>query len=770
MARALAFLLMAVASALFVARTIDVRTAITDFLPRDEQTSLLELARELAVAPQSRVVVFTLAVPDEARRDEAVRAFAARLRASGVFAWVRSGLSETDQSALYELFFPARFGLLDMPEGTGPVPDAFLDGRIEAMRERLGGPLSVVERRLAPEDPLGGFADLITRQARGRGKLQLVGDQLVSEDGRYTVLFAATRASPFDAAEQSKVERAVADARTAARALVGDVALEWSGVNRYALASERSVRADIERISTLSVVGIFLLYFLVFRSLRESFLVLLPIGFGCLVATAVCQLAFGFVHGLALAFGSAIIGVAEDYSTHYLTHRAAEPAEQDNEQLMQRLWPGMLIGGVTTIIGIAMLFLSGFPGLQQMAVFGAVGVFGALAATRYLLPPLARRGPRAGYAASRRFNEWVMRGLSARPGRVFYLLFPPLALAVIGLPQLRFDDRVASLKTPVPEIEEVDRRISARLGRGAPGRVVIAVGATDDEALARAEAARGRLEEARRAGELGNYRSVADLLPSAAVQTARVRRLQDDPTLIPRVRAALARHGFVPAAFAPFEAALSAPPAPITAEALRKSALADLIAPFRAPLAHGVAYLTPIEDGRHDLTDRLRGLEGVYYLDQEALFSAAYGRFRTRTISLLAVGLLLVLAVLFARYRSMRVSALGMLPALLGTAAALSVEALRGVPASMMHVIGALLVLSMGVDFGIYALESRGSIAERATTLAGMLLAALTTVLSFGLLGLSENPALAAIGATVGFGMVFTVFASPLVFALTRSE
>src|SRR5690606_33198911 len=123
--------------------------------------------------------------------------------------------------------------------------------------------------------------------------------------------------SPFDGARQREVEEAVSRALSAAKQREPSLTLEWSGVSRFASAGERSVRSDIERISTLSVLGIFLLYFAVFRSPREPLLVLLPIGFGCLLATALCQLVFGFVHGLALAFGSSIIGVAEDYSTHY---------------------------------------------------------------------------------------------------------------------------------------------------------------------------------------------------------------------------------------------------------------------------------------------------------------------------------------------------------------------------------------------------------------------------------------------------------------------
>jgi predicted exporter len=76
----------------------------------------------------------------------------------------------------------------------------------------------------------------------------------------------------------------------------------------------------------------------------------------------------------------------------------------------------------------------------------------------------------------------------------------------------------------------------------------------------------------------------------------------------------------------------------------------------------------------------------------------------------------------------------------------------------------------MGVDYGIYMLESRDDAEEGVVTLGSVLLAALTTVLSFGLLGLSENPALAGIGMTVSLGLVFSVLMSPVVLVWTQSK
>jgi predicted exporter len=761
--RTLAFAALAAVCAAYVAWRVELRTSITDFLPAD-QHGAIELARELSSAPQARVVVFTIGAREGSVHRRAAAEFADALRASGSFEWVRSGISEDDEQGLYQLAFPARLGLLPMPGQAGPIPDAFLAERIAAMRARLAGPLGMLERRLAPDDPLGAFASVIEAQAAGRGRLSMVDRQLVTDDGAWSVLFAATRGSAFDARAQAQVEARVNAAFAPLARRDPSLTLEWSGLNRFALEGERSVRGDIERISTLSVFGIFLLYLLVFRSLREPLLVLLPIGFGCLLATAVCQLVFGYVHGLALAFGSSIIGVAEDYSTHYFAHRLHAPASEDNEALMRRLLPGMLLGALTTIAGICTLFASGFRGLEQMATFGALGVLGALACTRYVFPTLSRKQPREGTSRMGRAGAFTLDKLAARPWLALWFIGPSLIVFAVGAPRLHFEDSLKALRTRAPALDAENEAVQQRIGRSGAGQVVIALGHDDEQALARSEQALSKMEEAG-----VRARSISTFLPSLASQRARRARMTDDTTFLPRLRAELTRQGFVPEAFAGFERALQAPPVELTPEVVERSAFAaSWLAPFRAQLRGQVAYLTSIESSTADVGAMLQGLEGVHFLDQEALYREAYRGFRTRTLWLLGLGLLLVLGILLARYRSAKVAVLGMVPAFLGAGAAIGIEALRGVPATVMHVIGVLLVLSMGVDYGIYALESQHSAEEGVTTLGSVVLAAMTTVLSFGLLGLSRNPALAAVGNTVGFGLVFTVLASPVLLAFTR--
>jgi predicted exporter len=65
-------------------------------------------------------------------------------------------------------------------------------------------------------------------------------------------------------------------------------------------------------------------------------------------------------------------------------------------------------------------------------------------------------------------------------------------------------------------------------------------------------------------------------------------------------------------------------------------------------------------------------------------------------------------------------------------------------------------------------LESRESLQEGVVTLGSVLLAALTTLLSFGLLGVSPNPALSGIGLTVTLGLLVSVLVSPVVLVWTQ--
>ena len=153
-------------------------------------------------------------------------------------------------------------------------------------------------------------------------------------------------------------------------------------------------------------------------------------------------------------------------------------------------------------------------------------------------------------------------------------------------------------------------------------------------------------------------------------------------------------------------------------------------------------------------------MPGARYFDQRAVLGATYGAFRARAFELLAAGLVAVLGMVLWRYRSLRRSLAAILPAVLASAATLAVLSMLGVQLDLFHVLGVLLVLSMGEDYGVFLVENDGGEDLPATAL-GIVLASATTVASFGFLAMSEIPALRSLGQIVSLGVLLATLFAP---------
>jgi predicted exporter len=109
-------------------------------------------------------------------------------------------------------------------------------------------------------------------------------------------------------------------------------------------------------------------------------------------------------------------------------------------------------------------------------------------------------------------------------------------------------------------------------------------------------------------------------------------------------------------------------------------------------------------------------------------------------------------------------------PAVVAAVTTLGLIVALGFTLNLLHLVGLLLVLSMGVDYGVFFVESRGSPEALAASGASVLVACITTVTSFGLLALSANPAIRAIGLTTGIGVLFALVFSPVVLVCTTGR
>lgn len=137
--------------------------------------------------------------------------------------------------------------------------------------------------------------------------------------------------------------------------------------------------------------------------------------------------------------------------------------------------------------------------------------------------------------------------------------------------------------------------------------------------------------------------------------------------------------------------------------------------PFRhlwlGEVGKGMASVVMVDDlSRADalalLEAQAKGIDGVRWVDRTSDFSALLKHYRKLMSALLLVGIVLVFAVLYWRYRAQawRVFA----PTLAAGALTTGLLGLFGQPLQLFNVLALMLLLGMGIDYGIFLIEHRG--------------------------------------------------------------
>lgn len=749
-----------------------VSSEVPSLVASREHPQLAELSRRMASGPAARTLALVFSAPDSVDALSAARELAAEFAARGDVEHVSLGPPAEALAALEALYFTHRFAFADAEtQRLARASEHELRGAARTLRAALAGPESSWIAQHAARDPLLTFrAQLARLEAAQRGALETRTGQWATADGA-AVLFARTRASPFDATAQAPLLAALEEAR--ARLTARGVSTQLSALHRFAAEAQQTAQRDAQRISLLSLGAVAALFALLFGSLRTLAAAALQLALALSTASAVCLLAFGGLHPLTLAFGGALIGVCIDYPIHLAHHHALAGDPRGPLATLRAVAPALVVGALSSIAGFAGIAISDLPGLRELGVFGAVGLMAGLAALWVIAPIFPHA--LAPTPAQQRLAAWLARGyagLCANRGACLALLAGICAAIALAAPRARFSDDVFALNLPPrPEWMAEEARVQALLGAGERGRFVAVMAASDDEALERLEALAPRLGAAVAAGSLAGFDSPHALLRSPSAQAASARALRE-PGFAARIERAFSAEGFAPGAFAPFAEELARPaPAPLRAAALAGSPLADALAALRVPLHSGVAWVVTLR-GVSDpaaVEHAVTSVPGAEFVDQRRLAGELYAGYRAQVMPLLAAGIALVALVLAARFRSLARALAAGLPALLAAGSVFSVLALRGEPVTLLHLFGLLLVLCFAEDYGVFLVEARGA-GELSASLTSIVAASATTALSFGLLALSDFPALAALGFTAGLGSLAALVISPLTAAAFRSS
>jgi predicted exporter len=734
-----------------VAQRLHVGTDLRSFMPAPATPDQRLLMEQVGEGPGSRLLLLAIAGGDEATLAGLSRGLTAKLKVDPRYTQALNG--SFDLAALDAKLLPYRYLLSPTLDGHA-LDAAFLRDQLEQRLDELSSPAASLLKDLLPRDPTLEMLKLAQRWAPARSPE--VRDGVWFSPQGEALLLVQTAAPGFDPDAQ---QAAIGGIEAALHALPGgrEARLTVSGPGYFSVVASTQTRHQADWIGRVSTVGFIALLLLAYRSVGSLLLAALPVASGALAGIAALCLIYPQVHGITLAFGFTLLGVAQEYPIRVLSHRRAGA---DAVASVRDLWPLLLTAIASACIAYLAFYASGVSGLKQLAVFTIVGLLAAGLSTRYLLPHLLP--VRVRDVAELPWLQRLRRAVDALP-RPRWI---PWAVAVVILAMLAFargpfwQNDLAAL-TPLPtDLLQRDARLRTALGAPDVRYLLILQAATPEAVLALSEKLEPKAEALVAEHAADAIELPSRYLPSAATQRARQQKLPDRATLEHALAEATDGLPFRHGLFAPFvadvEAARGLPP--LTPQAFAASPLGQRLAAMLVERdGHWLGLGTV--SGVHDATALARLAEGsggaVRVLDLKAAAESLVVAYRTRILqALLAAAVLLVLTIGVA-LRSLRRAWHVLAPMTLATFLVLAVERVAGVEISLFHLVALILAGGLGLHYALFFERDTGDAAEQRRTLHATLVCVLSALLVFGMLAWATIPVLRAIGLTVSLGVAF---------------
>lgn len=727
-------------------------TDVLALLPAAEQSPEVARAGKLLADGVSRQVVVLLGAPDWASARQAAAQWRATLAAANApLQPTAAGSAGID--AVLRFYEPWRDRLLTAAqrrELAESAPGAQVQRALSLLHQPgMGGRMADFA-----SDPLGLWPQwLQARAGQSRARPRDAELWVQGEGHEWVVLAYEITGAPFALNGDALYQPALDAALRAAQREVPRARMLAAGLPLHAEAAAVRASREVNTIGWGSLAAVVLLAWLAFRRFAPLALTALSLVVGIAVGVSVTALVFGQVHLLTLVFGASLVGVAEDYGIHYFAARQGRPWARPRS-LMRALLPGLLLALVTSVLAYLALGLAPFPGLRQMAVFSAAGLAGAFLSAVCWFPLLDRSAPRDSRFAAAVRNS-LARWPRWQPSRAGWTAVAiAVMLVVAGLARLRASDDLRSWQGSPAALQQAQVQVGRLLGTPSVAQFYLVRAESPQGVLELEEALKAQLDGLVARTALSGYAAVSDWLPSIQRQEADARlRWRVEQQVLAGVNTALGERLVRPAASQP----------PLTPEKWLTSPASAAARQLWLGEAGGQFTTVVMLHGLHDpaLLPELQrvaaGLPGVRWVDRAADISTVLGRYRWAMAGLLVAGHLLVFLALWLRFG--RDAWRACLPTIAASLLAVAAQGWAGAPFQLSTILALLLLLGMGVDYGIFLLEHQG---DGAAWLA-VLLGAASTWLAFGLLALSSTPALHAFGLTLMIGIAAVWALSPLV-------
>ncbi len=686
-----------------------------------------------------------------------------------------SGPGEMTSKALFRQlgeYLPYLLNSADLEQVSEQLSPEQIDAQLGEVLAQLLQPQGVALKKQLQRDPLQ--LDLLALQKLGSlnpiPAVRLERGQFISRDGRSSLILADTPVAITDAAGSKQLLEAFAKARGQ---LPKGINAELISGHPYTVANAEVIQADMQRLLLVSGLGLLLLFFLFLRSPRALAVYLLPL-FSMLVAVLVAAAWYGTLSGITIGFGAMLLGITIDFGLHVYFALRYGSRLVGSEQLLQTVSRPVIFGGLTTLAAFAVLLRSELPGQRQLAIFAIAGILAALLLALLFLPHFIGDRRDESLLSRRQLRLHIYDRVPALRLTVLLLWLLFVGFAAWQAQNISINGELRQLSYLPPGLKQAERQLGETWGDMRGRALVFAQAADLETALQRNEQI---WEELKKQGFQGAAVSLAPLLPARKTQQQRLQAWSDfwqqrRATVVDLFQSSSQKYGFSVSAFDPFWARLDKAPALVDRQLLESWGLGRLLDNLLLEEAQGYQLVTLVPDQPeliNSLEAQLETLPGVTLVSQSRFgrqLSSEIGADFSRFIRSAGIAVLVLLLLMFRRLSDIL---LALLPVLTGLLVMFGGMGWLGLQMNLFNVIASILIIGLGVDYGIF-MVCHGQREEDLASSRAILISGLTTLVGFGALVLAKHPALHSIGLTVLLGISAAVPTAVLVIPAFRPK
>ncbi len=698
--------------------------------------------------------------------------------------------------ALFRRYAPLFLPPEDLDVLREHLRDDAIRRQVAAARRTLEQPASAFTKDLVRNDPLGLGPLLWDRMAHGQRALRFNPEgegYYLSEDSTTLLVLIKPERPPQDL---GFTRRLMGDLRAAAEETRADLAAEgilegveeigidYAGTYVTALSDSDLIMSDIRLTAVASLVGVLALYWIGYRRFGALVYSSAPLIAGQILTFAVAYLVFGTLNSASSGFVAMVMGLGTDftvvmYARYVEERRNGLSLAEASRRMMGEGGLGMFTGAITSAGTFYAMCITEFRGLWEMGFLIGTGILLSMFAILFLLPAMiqwnegrARRRDLIKKLHVQSFGfEHLIPVAARRPVLTLALVTVVTAGAGVAAWNVGFSDNISDLRSPGNEGIRAQMKLREKFAADLNSMVTIVRDDTLNRAVEKArrvvEAAGPFLEQ----GVLRGTDSITEYIPSPENQRVLIEAFRTEEALdIDRIerafRAALEAEGFRPDAF---DEALEdlrnvlTREDLLTLEDLRDPAIAGMLRRYIGEAATGagppqVAVYLFLEEGKWrreappGLAVALQGddpditVTGVNVVSQRLREI-----FARDAVLAIGIGLVLVSVLLWLDFRSVRLMFVANAQVLVGVVWMLGAVSLAGMEINFVNCFVATMILGVGVDYGIHLIHRmclNGGVVDEGVleTGKGVSMAAMTNLVGFGSLALSNYPGLRSVG------------------------